>query len=228
MPSLERNLTVLGSPSVGKSKLTLRFVRDEFTDEYLPTMLKKYFLQMRNANNQQDYDLTILDTAGLEPQSDIATTYINSHGFVLVYSIVDYNSFDTVKKIYIKLMDELNGENKPVILIGNKSDLVEKGFDCKREVSIDDGRSLAKQMNASFIETSARKGENVRDVFETLLCRIDPPTTQDLTNHQGSNGSHANSSSNTSRQQPQPNPNQLNTTNPKNNKNSNNNTCTIS
>lgn len=223
MPTLERNLTVLGSPSVGKSNLTLRFVRDEFTEEYLPTMFKQYFLQIRNSNNQQDYDLKILDTAGLDPQSDIATTYINSHGFVLVYSIVDYKSFDTVKKIYIKLMDELNGENKPVILIGNKSDLVGKGFDNKREVSIDDGRSLAKQMNASFIETSARKGENVRDVFETLLCRIDPPTSPppDLI---GSHAISSSSSSNPIRQQS----NQLITTNPKNNKNSNNTTCTIS
>jgi GTPase SAR1 family protein len=110
MPLVERNLAILGSPSVGKSALTLRFCKDEFTDIYDPTILKKYSHRVRNQANHVEYDLTIFDTAGLEQQSQIQTSYINSNGFILVYSIVDRQSFEIVKDVYYKLVDELNGE----------------------------------------------------------------------------------------------------------------------
>jgi small GTP-binding protein len=110
MPLVERNLAILGSPSVGKSALTLRFCKDEFTDIYDPTILKKYSHRVRNQANHVEYDLTIFDTAGLEQQSQIQTSYINSNGFILVYSIVDRESFKIVKDVYNKLVDELNGE----------------------------------------------------------------------------------------------------------------------
>ena len=110
MPSVERNLAILGSPSVGKSALTLRFCKDEFSEIYDPTILKKYSHKVTNNVNHVEYDLTIFDTAGLEQHSQIQTSYINSNGFILVYSIVDRQSFDIVKDVYHKLVEELNGE----------------------------------------------------------------------------------------------------------------------
>ena len=58
---------------------------------------------------------------------------------------------------------------KPVILIGNKSDLSDQ-----RRVQKDEGLMLAKDMNASFIETSARVGEvslifNFLNYFQSKL-----------------------------------------------------------
>ncbi len=87
MPKVERNLVVLGSTAVGKSALTDRYVNGKFTDYYDPTIAKSYRHSIKL--NNVDYELTILDTAGLESQSQIQEKYLNSNGFILVYSIAD-------------------------------------------------------------------------------------------------------------------------------------------
>ena len=167
----ERVLAVLGSTSVGKSALTIMFLNNTFIDYYDPTIEKCY--NQRKLINGADYDLTIYDTAGLEEQSQIQTKYINANGFILVYSISDMQSFEIVQNIYNKLCDELNGGIKPVVLIGNKSDLKEQ-----RRVTYENGKKLAESWNAAFLETSAKEGNNVQTVFATLLKEIDPPTNQ--------------------------------------------------
>lgn len=48
------------------------------------------------------------DTAGLGEQDEISQHYIDSHGFILVYSIADHHSFELIKEIYLKLLNEKN------------------------------------------------------------------------------------------------------------------------
>ena len=107
---MDRTLAVIGSASVGKSALTIRFINKTFSTEYDPTIarskpilfccfwlttkmfetfdLTKAYSHTIQANGI-DYKLTVCDTAGLEKQSCIPQSYINSHGFILVYSIAD-------------------------------------------------------------------------------------------------------------------------------------------
>jgi len=179
MRKLDREVAVLGSTSVGKSALTMRFVHDQFPTEYDPTIFRRY--NMQTTVNGIDYNLVLYDTAGLEQQSQISHSFLKSNGFVLVYSIADAQSFAIVKDIYDRIADELMQENIPVVLVGNKSDLLDK-----RAVSTSQGLELAKSINARFFETSARTGSNVRDSFLTLLHTID--------NHSPSSGGDANDS----------------------------------
>ena len=104
----ERIVSVLGSTSVGKSALTLMLINNEFVENYDPTIAKSYTKKNFELNGNT-YSLTVNDTAGLEEQSQIQTMYINSDGFILVYSITDIQSFQIVQTIYNKLCDELNG-----------------------------------------------------------------------------------------------------------------------
>lgn len=53
------------------------------------------------------------------------------------------------------------------ILIGNKSDWVEK-----RQVSPEQGRALADELGIRFMETSAKVNEGVEDAFFTLARYI--------------------------------------------------------
>jgi small GTP-binding protein len=104
--------------------------------------------------NNTVYSLIINDTAGLEQQSQILTKYIDeSLGFILVYSIADKRSFETVQAIYDKLIDEMNGRNVPIILIGNKTDL-----DGQRSVKHSEGQQLADAWKLNFLEVSAKNG----------------------------------------------------------------------
>lgn len=104
----ERTLAVIGSTSVGKSALTLRFVRNEFPENYDPTIAKSLIKRFTNKSNGHEYNLTVYDTAGLDEQGQIPQQYIDSHGFILVYSIADKHSFDIIKEIYYKLLEEKN------------------------------------------------------------------------------------------------------------------------
>ena len=83
----KRQLVLLGRPCVGKSTLTVMFVDKKFEDCYYPTIAKNYNVEIK------DYDLTICDTAGLDEQSQISTRYLESDGFILVYSVTDMQRF---------------------------------------------------------------------------------------------------------------------------------------
>lgn len=91
MRKLDREVAVLGSTSVGKSALTMRFVHDQFPVEYDPTIFRRY--NMQTTVNGIDYNLVLYDTAGLEQQSQISHSFLKSNGFVLVYSIADAQRF---------------------------------------------------------------------------------------------------------------------------------------
>lgn len=185
-----RVISVLGSTSVGKSALTLQFIDNKFVDNYDPTIAKSYNKKDFKLNGME-YNLTVNDTAGLEEQSQIQTMYINSDGFVLVYSITDLQSFQIVQTIYNKLCDEYNGGIKPVVLIGNKSDLSQQ-----RRVTTENGRKLAESWNASFLETSAKDLNIVVNIFQTLLKKIDPPSTPSY-NHTQQQNNHIQTSTTT-------------------------------
>lgn len=198
--TLERTLSVIGSTSVGKTALSQKFVMNSFPNEYYPTIEKIHQMELQSENGS--YSLTVYDTAGLEMLESIPGKYINSHGFILVYSVTDRQSFETIKEIYNKLKDEFNTRKINIVLIGNKTDLAE------RCVKYDEGKELAETWKNSgtiveFIETSAKTGERVQDVFITLLNLIDvsnkPPVEKKPSKKQTNNNNHNSSNSNSCR-----------------------------
>ena len=56
----------------------------------------------------------------------------------------------------------------PIVLVGNKSDLHND-----RCVSIEDGRKLAREMKAVFLETSAKENQNVSDIFTSVVKEME-------------------------------------------------------
>jgi len=167
MHSVERTLSVIGTASVGKSALTIQLTQGLFTEEYKPTIANTYHHLLQNGLNK--YYLTIYDTGGLEKHSQIPSyCTTTSHGYALVYSITDVQSFETIQHIYNMLCDELNGRMAPIILIGNKSDL-----DSNRQVEFEEGRQLASKWGVYFMEASAKNGESVGQIFLKLIESID-------------------------------------------------------
>lgn len=57
----------------------------------------------------------------------------------------------------------IRGNDLLIILVGNKIDFAEK-----RQVGTEEGQSLAKELGVMFIETSAKAGINVRQLFQNL------------------------------------------------------------
>ena len=51
----------------------------------------------------------------------------------------------------------------PIVIVGNKVDLTDD-----RQVTTTEGEKMAKKLGCSFLETSAKSGENVRDAFALI------------------------------------------------------------
>lgn len=75
---------------------------------------------------------------------------------------VDAKSFQNTRK----WVDDVRGERGNdviIVLVGNKTDLNDK-----REVTTQQGEEEAKKNNLMFIETSAKVGHNVKNLFRRI------------------------------------------------------------
>lgn len=93
---IEYKVVVLGSGGVGKSALTVQFVTGKFAEKYDPTI--EDFYRKEIAIDERPAVLEILDTAGTEQFASMRDLYIrNGHGFILVYSVTNEQSFQEVQ-----------------------------------------------------------------------------------------------------------------------------------
>ena len=85
--------------------------------------------------------------------------YKGAQGIVIVYDITDIASFEHVKS-WMNDIDKFAKEGVYKILVGNKSDLEEQ-----RKVPTIKGKQLADEYGIPFLETSAKKNENIEKLF---------------------------------------------------------------
>lgn len=159
----EYKLVVVGGGGVGKSALTIQLIHSHFVDEYDPTIEDSYRKQV--VIDDKVTVLDVLDTAGQEEYSAMREQYMRTgEGFLLVYSVTSKNSFEELLTYYQQIQRVKDSDYIPVVIVGNKSDLEDE-----RQVPYQSGVNLAKQMNAPFLETSAKQAINVEEAFYTLV-----------------------------------------------------------
>lgn len=163
---MKRKVVIMGSPSVGKTSLTQQYVHPPtYTDNYNPTI--EATERTRVNLGGVEYDCEIVDSAGQDEYTLFPSKYsVGVHGYLLVYSINSRQSFEMIQTVHDKILN-FNGMETilPCVIVGQKSDL----GDGQRTVSEAEGRALAKQLHAEFIEASARNNTNVGKAFEILL-----------------------------------------------------------
>lgn len=165
-PTTRRKILVLGSPGVGKSAIIMRFKDDIFLDYYDPTIhasIKKLLMF-----NEENIELEIIDIDGQTEYTIFSFSKFSFgiHGYILSYSIESRHSFELLKVIHSKLM-AMVGRDIPKVLVGNKSDLT-----VKREITYEEGKNFAKQINCPFLECSAKSNSNINKVFHSMLVEI--------------------------------------------------------
>uniref|UniRef100_A0A8C8LLM1 RAB6A, member RAS oncogene family n=1 Tax=Oncorhynchus tshawytscha TaxID=74940 RepID=A0A8C8LLM1_ONCTS len=147
-PLRKFKLVFLGEQSVGKTSLITRFMYDSFDNTY----------QIR---------LQLWDTAGQERFRSLIPSYIrDSAAAVVVYDITNVNSFQQTTKWIDDVRTE-RGSDVIIMLVGNKTDLADK-----RQVAIEEGERKAKELNVMFIETSAKAGYNVKQLFRRVAAAL--------------------------------------------------------
>lgn len=74
------------------------------------------------------------------------------------HTCADANSFQQVNK-WVEYVHTERGNDVVIMLVGNKTHRQDQ-----RQVSTEEGEKKAQELNAMFIETSAKAGYNVKEV----------------------------------------------------------------
>ena len=157
---------VFGGGAVGKSAVTISFIRSHFVEEYDPTIENSYQKDFEVDN--QVCHLDILDTAGQDEYSAMRDQYVKyGDAFLLMYAIDLRNSFNQISS-YLELIQRYKeGEKVPIVLCGNKCDL-----ENEREVPKSEGMDLASTYEASFLECSALQRKNIEELFVEMVTKV--------------------------------------------------------
>ncbi len=159
-------LVFLGDSAVGKSCIVNRFTNNEFCSFQESTIGAAFSTSTIEANNKK-IKFEIWDTAGQERYRSLAPMYYRGAKFaVVVYDITSMDSFKGAKSWIIELAQQLN-PSSVIILVGNKIDLEEQ-----REVSKDLVQDFVENQDILYIESSAKSGKNIREIFENLALNL--------------------------------------------------------
>jgi len=165
-PLAKYKLVFLGDQSVGKTSIITRFMYDKFDNTYQATigidfLSKTMYLEDRTVR------LQLWDTAGQERFRSLIPSYIrDSSVAVIVFDVANRQSFLNTARWVEEVRSE-RGSDVIIMLVGNKTDLVEK-----RQVSIEEGDAKAREFGVMFIETSAKAGFNIKALFRKIAAAL--------------------------------------------------------
>ena len=94
--------------------------------------------------------------------------YKGTKGALLIFDLTRDQTFREMEE-WISEVYKTLGEKIPLVLIGNKLDLVEEIGDV---VNREEARSFAEKESRIYIETSAKSGQNVEEAFTELTKRM--------------------------------------------------------
>ncbi|KAM6968351.1 GTP-binding protein GEM [Aplochiton taeniatus] len=163
-------VVLIGASSVGKTALASIFAGA--SDSMETDDCDLYGEEVCEQTFEVDGDsatVTLLDTWNGEDESTMAEEQCMQTGdaYLLVYSITDRASFLRASELRIALRRHRPAQDTPIILVGNKCDLVRS-----REVSITEGRHCAMVFDCKFIETSAVMQHNVWAAFHGIVQQL--------------------------------------------------------
>ena len=163
-------ILLLGDSSVGKTSLIMKYVKGKFKEDYKATLgvnIISKVIKVKQIN--AEVRLIIWDIAGQERYENTRQFYYEGCvGAFMVYDITRFSSFDNIKSKWLKDYQGFSDNNISYILIGNKDDLEDQ-----RNVSVDKAKRLSEEIKAAgLIETSARSGDNVDEMFLKLVQTI--------------------------------------------------------
>eukprot|EP01084_Bolivina_argentea_P233262 392921_1 len=187
-------VALLGAGAVGKSALVIRYIANEFQDEYDPTIEDSYqrFLEINpmekdidafkvndsgDENHKYEYvAVDVLDTAAREQYASLQHHWIReTEIFLLCFSINSERTFKHVDYLIKTILRSCEGEEKTfaMILVGTKGDLRNNasynGDVYDKIVDVDTIIAATKKWNIPYIETSALIGRNVNFLFRQAI-----------------------------------------------------------
>jgi len=159
-------LIVIGDAATGKSCLLHRFTEGRFKGDSTHTIGVEFGSKILELNGRT-VKLQIWDTAGQERFRSVTRSYYRgAAACVVVYDITSRESYNHLHT-WLNDARALATSQLMVVLVGNKSDLAES-----RQVSYQEANNYAQENELHFLETSAKTGENVEEIFDKIARSI--------------------------------------------------------
>ena len=163
----QAKLVLLGDMGAGKSSLVLRFVKGQFFEHQESTIGASFMTQTVTVDDHV-VKFEIWDTAGQERYHSLAPMYYRgAAAAIIVYDMQSQQSWQRAKS-WVRELQRQGNANLVIALAGNKSD-------CKdmRKVSKEEAEAYAEEQKLSiFLETSAKSGECVNDLFYSIANKL--------------------------------------------------------
>ncbi|XP_055080650.1 GTP-binding protein REM 1-like [Periophthalmus magnuspinnatus] len=160
-------VVLIGDHDVGKSSLASVFAGTSGRDQ---EENQEQTFEKTLTVDGEDTTLRVMDT--WDPNRTVRTIQEQSlstpcTAYILVYSVADRCTFEAAAELRITVRRARQNERVPIIIVGNKSDLVRA-----REVTTQEGLACAVVFDCKFIETSASLHHNVLELFEGVVRQI--------------------------------------------------------
>ncbi|WAR19784.1 CDC42-like protein [Mya arenaria] len=163
--------TLVGDGMVGKTCLSLAFAGTATpTDSYVATVFENY--AGKTHVNGDEYTVSIFDSAGQHDYESLRRfTYEDSEVFVVCFSAVDRDSFESVKDFWVPEMKKNMARKKPVILVATQTDLRNTAdYDSDVPVTSQEGKGMAGDIGAvAYVECDVNSQTTVRHVFSEVV-----------------------------------------------------------
>lgn len=160
-------IVVIGDGGVGKTSLIKKFTQGTFEKDYIKT-IGAQFTKLEQDINGDKISLVFWDIAGQGSYDFLNPLfYRESRTCIIVYSLEENELGNTSFKNIGSWYDELKMRcgNIPVVLFGNKVDLIEESDLDTSKIQI-----IIKKLNIfKFYITSAKTGQGVNEAFNFII-----------------------------------------------------------
>ena len=163
--AIKCKVVLIGKSGVGKTSIMNRYISNTFRENVMTTPGANYTTkELEFPDQKKTVKLEIWDTAGQERYRSLAKVfYNNASACILVYDITSKETFDDIVNYWVPELKENAPKDIILALAGNKSDKYTES-----QVSEEEGKNLAKNINAIYRRTSAKLNSSIEDLFNAI------------------------------------------------------------
>ena len=177
--TIKCKVVLLGKSGVGKTSIISRYTTNVFKESLMTTPGANFITKKVNfpkANKTIKFE--IWDTAGQERYRSLAKVfYNNASACILVYDITNKDTFNDIMNYWIPELKENAPKDTILALAGNKSDLY-----LEEQVNDNEGKNLAKNINAIYLRTSAKLNSSIDELFNNIGNKYLNPEMEIISN----------------------------------------------
>ena len=177
--TIKCKVVLLGKSGVGKTSIISRYTTNVFKESLMTTPGANFITKKVNfpkANKTIKFE--IWDTAGQERYRSLAKVfYNNASACILVYDITNKDTFNDIVNYSIPELKENAPKDTILALAGNKSDLY-----LEEQVNDNEGKNLAKNINAIYLRTSAKLNSSIDELFNNIGNKYLNPEMEIISN----------------------------------------------